>query len=144
MLAFFPRLVLGLIGLAVLGAGGIFLFVYSTEKIRQHKINKIHVIASYNEDRCNEEYPILIVFTNKNRETIKRLKFNLAGLRRGYSDSLYWAYNYSTDKILSPGAEWASCWRIPPKTQNTTEKIIQESPPKTLLWEVSNLRPDFE
>lgn len=125
----FPRQFGALLGVCALIAGGIFLYFWSDTKSAERQRKQIDISASFNVARCNQDYPILVIITNRSRKQVDRVTFSLYGYRPGHSEPVSRNYSLYSDRILAPGMAYSACWQYGRATRSAN--VIYS----TLRWE---------
>jgi hypothetical protein len=150
LLLAYPRrmgiLVAILVTLAVVIVGAISGCEAFERHQRTQKISKIEVLIQHDIARCPAEYPLFVGLVNHTADTILKTTFSVSGFREGYSEPLYETgyTGYYTDRIMLPGERSGVCYRIPNRAHGMSEDLIERYPPATLVWTVTDLRPEFE
>jgi hypothetical protein len=144
----FPKPMMILLGVVSLGAAALFAIIVFLDKQsawkRQEEERSILLVASFDPERCGMETPILIRFTNIGTKTLLSIDFQLSGYRKGFSSPVYGdgirgAIGYESDKILSSGESYESCWKVP-----KLDDGAQEVPPASVEWRATYSYGYFE
>jgi hypothetical protein len=144
----FPKPMMILLGVVSLGAAALFAVIVFLDKQsvwkQQEEERSILLVASFDSERCGMETPILIRFTNIGTKTLLSMDFQLSGYRKGFSSPIYGysldgVIGYKSDKILSTGESYQSCWKVPKLHDGA-----QEVPPLSVEWRATYIRGYFE
>ena len=144
----FPKPMTILLSVVILGASTFFGVSVYLEKQhdwkREEEKRSILLLASFDSGRCGTEAPILIRFENIGTKTILSVSFELRGYRTGFSSPVYGrsivgALGYESDKILSTGESYESCWKVPP-----LDDAAREVPPFSVEWRATYSYGDFQ
>jgi hypothetical protein len=81
----------------------------------------VTISIKYDTSLCTNEYPLLANIKNGSNKTVKKISWNVAAYRPGYSNNIveYEAYTsehsapYESDKILSPNQGFSLCYKPP-------------------------------
>lgn len=121
----FPRQIVGLILILVVGGAGLYAF---SEMTKEQRRRAVKLTAAYSPGACSPDFPILVAIRNDSDRSVGRTWFSLRGYREGYSKPVLSATLLNTDKIIGPGEAWAGCWAIPDdygrKTHANTSALI--------------------
>lgn len=134
----FPRQMLALVGILILGGGTIWFFVDQSNRrkaeAREKELAQIVMRASGSKTVCTDpRYPVMVEVTNRSpNRTLLSVNFSLSAYKPGYSSSVMNAYSLTNDRILGPGETHIGCWSIS-EYQRPPEGYNHE----TLQWEVS-------
>lgn len=105
-IALFLFVAIALLILAVI----IYNYIDSQKKAAEQE--KVKVTATYNIERCNKEYPLLVVFTNDSDKVVNSISFRLKITKKGYSKDINKSYlNYESDKIINQKESFGACYR---------------------------------
>lgn len=147
LLFIFPRAVLGLIVVAVVGIGAAFFIVnQSNEKLAKKKAGVV-VTVFHNTKKCSEENPLFIGINNKSGSTLKRVSFTVTGYRKGYSKPVYqsnYGTYYESDRIIENDTGWGNCWSVPKLDYGVPKDSATLFPANTMNWKVNNIKPTFQ
>lgn len=104
-----PRVMFGLIVIAVLGVSGVVGYAAVDKMFSDNLRDKVRVSAKINEFCKDPAFPISVGIFNSSNRTVEHVSFRVIAKRAGYSNSVYDGY-YETDKIIKPKETFASCW----------------------------------
>lgn len=110
---------------------------FGLEEIDPAELVELH--ASYDLNRCSQEYPLLVTIMNGSDEKIEYTKFDVSGRVKNYSASIYHAYRLTTDRIIPAKESYTSCWRAPEPTLQGMQHPIE-----TIIWTVKLDHVSFE
>lgn len=144
-LVLFPRMTLVILGLGIIAGVGTAIWYGYKQHLDNEARNAVRIGVRFDPDRCSEDFPLLVEIGNSSDRIVEEADFYAQGRRPRHSNPLYkHPYErYSTDRIITPGETWRSCWRIPPKSTDTNAAVFEAHPPESLIWEATNVYVKF-
>ena len=143
LIGMFPKQMLGILGVLVLLIATVFLYFQGQADERQREKDSVQVSVKYDEETCNEEFPLFVAVRNTGYNPVNKVSWNLAAYRPGYSSNVIsygtdfsWDTPYYTDKILNTGEEIRLCYKVP--------TIDGKFDPGALNYEITNKTVVFQ
>lgn len=138
----FPKQMGAVLLLLLAVGGGVlgWIFYSDSQRLEEYKRIKesVSMSATFDAVRCSTEFPIIIKINNRHTETLISVSFGISGFREGYSAPVYKASYLTSDRIISPGQSYETCWAVPSLVYGAAA-----AQPETLNWKAESLSPTF-
>jgi len=120
---FFPRKMLGGLGVLVFTGGVIAGSFYYQEWSERKVVEAVDVSVEYSLSFCEESMPLKVRIDNLSEKTVTMVEWNIAVHQVGFSDDLSVpGYQiYSQSKILKPKSHWRGCVNLPGLKREVSE-----------------------
>jgi hypothetical protein len=136
LLIAFPKQMLAIAALSVVGIGIIYLLMSSADDRRRHERESIVVSVRFDTTVCGPDYPLHVTITNNGTKTVSKVQWRFAAYRSGFSSDLAEYGSASSDKILARGESYSGCYRIP--------RLTAGSKPEGLQWGAEGKSAEFQ
>jgi hypothetical protein len=143
----FPKQVVMLIGVIVIGSGVTYLYFEEQDKQRERQIDAVKITIMFDTKSCSKDFPLLVNISNGSKHIVDKISWNIGAFKKGYSNNVVNYGNsdsvfsseydtpYSSEKILNSGQQFGVCY----KTPSISGKHIS----KELDWSAVSKRINF-
>lgn len=128
-----------LFGIGLLFYG--WLYFYDWYTVERHK-SKVEVVAYFDAEKCNKEYPLFIGVVNKSKKTLDKVTIYVKVTKNGHSTQLNYDTSYSVDKILTPGNSWGYCVTVLDNHYDWAKRKPLDG--KDMVVKISTFYPTFQ
>ena len=140
----FPKQMGILAGVIVLGIAGFYFYIQAEENSRAQERDSVTISIRYDVSACSIEYPLAINFKNGSKKIVKKISWNIAAYRSGYSNNIveYEGYTseystpYESDRILNPNQGFGLCYKAP--------KLNAGNEPAAVNWNAVSKSINFQ